>query len=42
MGQNAIVSLTPDAFFAWQEQQDELYALADGPPLQMMSGSATA
>lgn len=39
MGQKAVVSMTPDEFFAWQEQQDELFELVNGLPLQMMSGA---
>lgn len=31
--------MTAEAFFAWQEDQDELYDLVDGDPLKMMSGA---
>ena len=39
MAETAIVAMTADEFFAWQEKQDELYELVDGFPLKMMSGA---
>ena len=39
MGQRAVTTMTVGEFFVWQEEQDGLYELVDGYPLQMMSGA---
>lgn len=39
MGQRAIAVMNAEEFFAWQAEQDELYELVDGLPLQMMAGA---
>ena len=40
MGEQTIVAMTADEFFAWQERQSDLYELVDGYPLRMMSGAS--
>lgn len=43
MAEPARTLMTPEEFFAWQENQDELYELVDGVPvmmLKMMTGAS--
>ena len=40
MGETAVVAMTAGEFFAWQETQSDLYELAGGIPLQMMTGAS--
>ena len=42
MSQPLPAPMSLDAFFAWQERQDERYELVGGQPLRMMAGAANA